>query len=291
MSSGFYEMLGVEPTTSAARIKSAYGQALSRLTKQRRTRLANGESVESLDRTRVQLDEAWEVLSDPMRRRRYDAMRTWQEAGGSTQPDDVWASVGESLVHPAAQVAARLLRVTSQLSEIGDLPRAPSGAAIDPATLVPHDDDITGVVVPSPARRDRSHLQLVKGGPDEPGVIVLPSPREPKVPRGRRPLNTVVEQRYPPLPADEVAYLLQEHEYSGAFLQAVRERMGITLRELCEQTRIKEAFLVALEAEDWSALPSSTTFVRGYAREVSRTLGLDADELVRGYLRRFPTQS
>lgn len=285
MSPGFYELLGVEPTTSAARIKSAYGQARSRLNKQRRTRVAAGESVEELDRSRVKLDEAWEVLSDPLRRRRYDALLQWQAGPRTTDADEVWALVGEALVHPAAQVAARLLRVTSQLVEIGDLPRAPSGAAVDPETLVPHDDDVTHPVIRNP--KPRGHLRLVEGGPREGGVIPYPSPRTPRIPD---PPSEVTGAKYPPLPPDEVAFLLQENGYSGAFLRAVRERMGMTVRALCAETRFKEAFQNALEAEDWDLLPS-VTFVRGYVREVARTLGLDDDKVVTGYMARYPRRS
>lgn len=282
MPPGFYELLGVEPPSSAARIRSAYGQALARLTRLRRARVTAGEATETLDRERVHLDEAWEVLSDPLRRRRYDALRAWQAGDRPTDPEAVWEAVGESLVHPAAQVAARLLRVTSQLTEIGELPRAPSGAAIDPATLIPHDDDLTtprDIIRPA---RDRRHLRLVEGGPDEAGVIVLPQPRRPRAAPGPVHPGGIVH-----LPDDEVRILLEEHGHSGAFLRSVRERMGLTARALSDETKISEAYLCGLEDEDWAALPS-LTFVRGYVREVARTLGLDADAVVTGFMRRYP---
>ena len=264
MTGGFYELLGIEPTSSAARVRSAYGQALSRIAKQRRVRQDQAESVDSLDLERAKLDEAWAVLSDPMRRRRYDALLQWQQGSQPTNPDAVWALVGESLVHPAASVATRLLRVTSQLGEIGELPRPPSGSSEDPATLIPHDDDLT-------TPRDRPSLKVVDGGTEKAGVIMFP--QQPRVARRET------------LPDDEIEILVEQHDYSGELLRAVRERMGLTLRAVADRTRISEMYLAALEAESPDRLPSAT-FVRGYVRLVANALGLPADEVVPGYMRR-----
>ena len=95
MPSEFYELLGVEATSSAARIKSAYGQALSRLARRRRALLEQGGDTSQLDLQRAHLDEAWEVLSDPLRRRRYDAMLSWADAEfRGTDVEELWRRVG-----------------------------------------------------------------------------------------------------------------------------------------------------------------------------------------------------
>jgi hypothetical protein len=143
MTSEFYEQLGIDRTASAARIRQAYGQACARLAKRRRALVEQGGSTAQLDLQRARLDEAWSVLADPLRRRRYDAMLGWAEGTRAKDPEVVWTEVREALVHPAAAVAAKLLRVTARLTEIGQLPLAPSGAAEDPETLIPHDDDLT----------------------------------------------------------------------------------------------------------------------------------------------------
>src|SRR5687768_18606902 len=110
--SEFYEQIGVDRTASAARIRQAYGQAVSRLAKRRRALVEQGGDTTQLDLQRAHLDEAWAVLSDPLRRRRYDALLTWSEGDRARDPDQVWSEVADALVHPAAALAAKLLRVT-----------------------------------------------------------------------------------------------------------------------------------------------------------------------------------
>lgn len=372
MPSEFYELLGVEASSSAARIKSAYGQALSRLARRRRALLEQGGDTGQLDLQRAHLDEAWEVLSDPLRRRRYDAMLSWAEAEfRETGAEAVWRQVNDALVHPAAAVAAKLLRVTSRLPEIGVLPLAPSGAAVDPATLIPHDDDLTiprgihsvslsevggsdpgrhdwpepdglgsegssdGDIVSEPLSWPVAHDTPTgppprTADPSGPGPSLFqadtwlepsqgePAPPEHKQPAGRytdprvieftpagsdtSPLKVVdgapgssdvlvLPSRGPgveipdPLPADEVALLVEEHGYSGALLREVRQRMGLSLRQVADHTRISERYLEAVEDEIPADLPAPT-FIRGYVREVSRMLHLDANAVVAGYMQR-----
>ena len=113
---------------------------------------------------------------------------------------------------------------------------------------------------------------MVDGSPGASDVLVLP-------PRAER--STVVG-----LPSEAVEALIDEHGYSGILLQTVREKLGLSLRDVADHTRISEGYLEAVEAQDRSSLPS-TTFVRGYVREVARMLYLDADAVVSGYMARI----
>jgi hypothetical protein len=238
------------------------------------------------------------VLSDPLRRRRYDALLAWSEGDRSHEPDQVWEQVSDALVHPAAAVAAKLLRVTSRLAEIGPIPLAPSGAQEEPPTLVPADEDLTTpraarigparepvteptvnvprLAMPSPSRPTRTPepaLRVVDGGSSD--VLVLP-PRAPEP----------VTPRVHGLPPEQASRLVDEHGYGGALLRVVREKLGLTLQDVADHTRISVRYLEALEAEEQGSLPSAT-FVRGYVREVARMLQLDADAVVVGYMRRL----
>ena len=138
----FYEHLGIDRGSPLPRVREAYGQALTKLARRRRALVERGGDAAQLDLQRAHLDEAWEVLSDPLRRRRYDAMLRWLDGQHRPDEESLWGEVSGDLVHPAAAVAAKLLRVTTGLQDIGDLPLAPS-AADEPPTLVPHDDDLT----------------------------------------------------------------------------------------------------------------------------------------------------
>ena len=69
-------------------------------------------------------------------------------------------------------------------------------------------------------------------------------------------------------------------------LRAERERAGLTLEEISSRTKIKVAFLRAIENGDFDRLPGpffARAFLRTYAREVH----LPADEIVAGYDARF----
>ncbi|HET8570198.1 MAG TPA: helix-turn-helix domain-containing protein [Candidatus Limnocylindria bacterium] len=69
----------------------------------------------------------------------------------------------------------------------------------------------------------------------------------------------------------------------GETLRSQRERMGITLEQAAEDTRIREKFLRALESGDHQGLPGAV-YTKGFLRNYADYLGLDADELVALYV-------
>jgi hypothetical protein len=270
---------------------------VSRLTKRRRALVEQGGNSAQLDLQRARLDEAWEVLSDPLRRRRYDALLTWTEGERPHDAEGVWKMVAAALVPPAAAVAAKLLRTTSKLAEIGDLPLAPSGGREEPPTLVPHEEDVTNaparlgagpssepptatttprLAIARPSLRAEVELKVVDGSPGASDVLLLP----PRVPRPE------VHAARPGLTAEQIAAIVDEHGFGGNLLRVVRERLDLTLQDVADHTRISVRYLEALEDEVLESLPSAT-FVRGYVREVARMLQLDADAVASGYMRKL----
>ena len=65
----------------------------------------------------------------------------------------------------------------------------------------------------------------------------------------------------------------------GEQLRQQRERMGLTLEQAAEDTRIREKFLVALENGDYQSLPGAV-YTKGFLRNYAEYLNLDADEQV-----------
>lgn len=68
----------------------------------------------------------------------------------------------------------------------------------------------------------------------------------------------------------------------GALLQQTRAARNLTLAQVAEETKLSEAFLAALEADDFAALPGGSypaIFLKTYARQ----LGLDAAVLLKHY--------
>jgi transcriptional regulator with XRE-family HTH domain len=68
----------------------------------------------------------------------------------------------------------------------------------------------------------------------------------------------------------------------GEELRREREIRGISLKEIADATKISKRFLEAIERNDHKTLPAPV-FTRGFVREYSRYLGLNAEEMVNRY--------
>lgn len=68
----------------------------------------------------------------------------------------------------------------------------------------------------------------------------------------------------------------------GQMLREARETKGISLAEAEAQTRIRQKFIAALEAEDWDVLPNEVT-TRGFLRKYANYLALDETTVVRQF--------
>ena len=73
----------------------------------------------------------------------------------------------------------------------------------------------------------------------------------------------------------------------GAALRATRQRTGRSLQDLSDTTRIKKAYLQALEEMRLEDLPSRP-FTIGYVRAYARALGLDPEQAVGRFKRDVP---
>lgn len=69
----------------------------------------------------------------------------------------------------------------------------------------------------------------------------------------------------------------------GAKLKQQREKRGITLDEISQSTKISNRFLRALEEDRFDQLPGGI-FNKGFVRAYARSVGIDEDEAVSGYL-------
>ena len=75
----------------------------------------------------------------------------------------------------------------------------------------------------------------------------------------------------------------------GECLAELRRRHNLTIRQLAEETKIREIYLEALEAEDYKTLPQ-LVYVMGYIRKLCTLYGVsreDADALTAGLRERL----
>lgn len=124
MNQGFYEQLGVDASATPQELRAAYARVIADLRRQQKASLAQGGDAAPHELAQAQVEEAFRVLADPARRRRYDALRALRASELPREEDALWARVAGALVPPAVASAAELLRVTTML-KIGALPPAP----------------------------------------------------------------------------------------------------------------------------------------------------------------------
>ena len=65
----------------------------------------------------------------------------------------------------------------------------------------------------------------------------------------------------------------------GQRLKKAREYRNLTFEKVEEATHIRSQFLQALEADDFSAMPSPVQ-ARGFLRNYAQYLGLDLDQII-----------
>lgn len=69
----------------------------------------------------------------------------------------------------------------------------------------------------------------------------------------------------------------------GIFLRQAREDKQMTLTEVADITKIRQAYLEAIEAGDLDSLPEDPVYVRGFLRIYAKVLGINPDQVARMY--------
>lgn len=282
MSIGFYDLLQVAPEAPPEAIRSAYQEQIALVVRKLRAAEARKQDVASIEARRAALGEAWAVLSDPTRRRRYDRYRELSRSGLPADPEDLWSAAGPSLVDPAAAAALEVVRALTDL-RVGEPVAVPPPpvpeAEVGPVQVRPP---------PEPVRAVPPPIQVPP--PSAEGTLVMARPagatlaRPPVV----APTGLALDRS---VPTEDLARIYDHYGPTGAFLKAVRELRRIPLPLLSTNTRISLRFLDAMERDAYTDLPSAT-FVRGYVKMVIRALeampaGPELEEFAEGYMSRY----
>lgn len=118
-------------------------------------------------------------------------------------------------------------------------------------------------------------------------VLLDPARRRPYelsvFPVAPEPVEVPSEERVRPLVPAPV--ITPETDFTGNLLRAVRESQGIALKDVASVTKIGQAYLRALEDEDFASLPA-LVYVRGFLVEIAKLLKLDPQHVSRTYVRR-----
>jgi hypothetical protein len=114
---------------------------------------------------------------------------------------------------------------------------------------------------------DQSHFQIF-------GKQHLETPPEIQVPS---------RERKPPPAAAEVPVHVGGEVYRGKTLKQIRERMGIDLETVAQETRINVKTLEWIEGEDLEKLPP-LVYLKGFLKGYAQSLGLDPLKVIEEYL-------
>ena len=68
----------------------------------------------------------------------------------------------------------------------------------------------------------------------------------------------------------------------GEALAKARYRAGLSIDEVSEQSKIREAVIRCIEQDDYDAC-GGDLYVRGYVRAIAGAIGIDAQPLIREY--------
>jgi hypothetical protein len=90
------------------------------------------------------------------------------------------------------------------------------------------------------------------------------------------------EKKVPP-PSIGISINAGEGVYRGKILRQIRERMGIDLETISQETRINIKTLELIEDETPEKLPP-LVYLKGFLRGYAQSLGLDPQKVVEGYL-------
>jgi hypothetical protein len=284
MAQGFYEILGIDNRSSTDAIHAAYHDQLAGLVRRLRAARRQGADVTILEGQERSLKEAMQILSDPVRRQRYDAYRRASRQGIPTSAETMWDVAKDSLVDPLAIASLEVLQKTTELN-IGNpfkvAPQPRKWSARPQATPAPQT-----AAQPDTSNEVTDQVEYTAELPPPP----QPSPApEPAVPSFTPEVQAASEPAPPPPPPNDVVGIAARYGMDGRFLRAVRELRKRTLEELADETRISLRYLHALESNDFDSLPAAT-FVRGYVKELTRALDIQDVDVVESYLGLYKQQ-
>ncbi len=127
----YYETLGVAKTATEAEIKSAF----RKLARKHHPDMAKARDKAAAEEKFKQINEAYEVLSDPEKRQQYDQLgANWNQPGGFQPPPDWGRGGGRGGVNPSArETVASSLSLAAPGSAISSRRSSAAGAGNRPS--------------------------------------------------------------------------------------------------------------------------------------------------------------
>ena len=152
---GFYDRLGLTPDSDNEELVLAYHRGLAVLVKKLRKAKAASADTAALEAERYALMEAYSVISDPVRKRRYDHYLRVEGQELPREPSEFWKLVQGGMVEPSASAALDVVRsitslqVGQSLSDRADN-QSPPHEVVEPLADYPEQDFLQTREQPEP---------------------------------------------------------------------------------------------------------------------------------------------
>lgn len=297
----FYEILEVRQDAAAPEIESAYARARELYGP---GSLATYSLVapEEAALLAARIEEAKRILLDPESRARYDA--------------------GLAAVAEAAETAVRIAATGSGAVAAGPQrpwlvpptmtprppPPAPEPAKVEPPAQPKAEAEEAGAEAPTaletkeegPKADEAKPVAAVASAEPviEPKAEIAEAPVEavaaapapvasvPPEPPAVVPAGPILLKKEVPAEPQRAFPVPDGAVWSGEALRKVRESRGLSVRELCERTKITRYHLENIEGDRFTLLPAAV-YLRGILVAVARELRLDGQKVARSYLERM----
>lgn len=264
----FYDLLEIDPDASPQEIRLAYlrlKQAYSKSSPALYTLISQDETDDML----TQIEEAYDILSDPDKRRKYD------QNHGLMEPSDQKALFGDKS-EEQGDLLDQIPSTEMGLSGEVDLVAKPTDAS-GPAPNGVGIFDSTEAPLPifqttSPASMFEQPSDLAAISPQ-----ALQTPRRPK--KKHYSSDTISDPEI-------LREIESETDWHGSFLRRVREARNLSLEEMADFTKVTKTYLIAIENEEYERLPAAV-YLRGFLVQIAKKLRLPHDKVASAYILRY----
>lgn len=257
----YYEVLDVSFNANPEIIRTAYIRAKNAYN---RDSLATYSLFDPEESKRIlqQIEEAYEILSDADKRRKYD------ESHGIISSESVYDSYHKGN-HAVAAFARSRMDLDGEPDGFGfeedpfrrsQVAAAKAASESAPASTTP----VSPTPVPSHIERLAAMQNISQSGSSASAKSYVAS--------RNHELDSAMEERIQKL-----------QDVNGAFLKAVRAYKKVSAEEIMDILKISKTYLTALEEDDVTKLPANV-FVRGFVIQYAKALKLEHEKVAAAYM-------
>ncbi len=262
-SKNYYEVLEIPSSARSEEIYHSYQRAKQAYSNDS-IALYSLMSQEECRNILEMIDEAYSILSDPVKRKRYDEARGFnRDFALNSSAHSLRASLN-SLQHQHSSTYVPQIDLGGSPSEAHDYqrPAATHSFQQTSSNMHPSMDDFGPGPALSNSASGSASSQMTKLVNQKRFALEYP-------------INEAFEQ--------EIENVL---EFSGEFLKKIREYKQVPLDRLADMTKVSKMHLANIEDENFAKLPAPV-YVRGFVFQYAKCLKLSPDKVANSFVARM----